>query len=256
MKFDLPVVSAICIDDGNTRCKVGIFISGKLHQQVILPKPGLKDLLTIKEIKEASLPLIWSSVSSRRKIFLSLSKKFTLAFEAGRSLRLPLKNRYRSPGPGSDRLCAAVAAHTFFPGLPVLAVDAGTCLKFDFVDGSGAYLGGSISPGLQMRYDAMHQGTGLLPALKPSLQRLVPCGANTQSAMHSGARLGQLFEMETRILHYRKKYPGLRVFLTGGDIKYLPISLKKNIFAEPNLVLYGLIILLSHQPKIKALNFS
>lgn len=197
--------------------------------------------------------MIWSSVSKHRHLFLELSSRFENSFESVASLKLPFKNQYQAPGPGSDRLCAAVAAHEFFRGFPVLSIDAGTCLKFDFVSASGIYSGGSISPGLQMRYDAMHSGTGLLPSLHPVNEEPLLTGNNTITCMHSGARLGMLLEMESRMECYRKRFPSLRVVFTGGDINYLPISLKKNIFAEPDLVVYGLFILLSHQPKIKAL---
>jgi type III pantothenate kinase len=63
-------------------------------------------------------------------------------------------------------------------------------------------------------------------------------------------------EIEGRIEHYLKQYPDLKVVITGGDIKHLPMSAKNNIFAEPNLVLNGLFILLSQQPNIKALMHS
>lgn len=253
VKIPLPAFSAICIDDGNTRCKVAIYRNGKLVRLHILPVRSSATLLAIKEINEATLPLIWSSVSDKRQVFQKISGRFSLAFEASAGLSLPLKNRYLSPGPGSDRLASAVAVHHIFKGFPALAIDAGTCLKFDFVNAAGAYLGGSISPGLQMRFDAMHLGTGLLPALKPGTEKLILTGNDTISAMRSGAMFGQVLEMEARIQRYRARYPKLRTVLTGGDLNNLPISLKKNIFAEPNLVLHGLLILLYHQPKIKAL---
>jgi type III pantothenate kinase len=254
VKLVLPDFSAVCIDDGNTRCKVGVFLRGELSKLYVLPTRTSDALFSIPEIKEEILPVIWSSVSVSRTIFENLHRERALVFEAGVELDLPIKNRYRRPGPGSDRLCAAVAAHAFFKGSPVLAIDAGTCLKFDFVSAGGVYLGGSISPGLQMRYDSMHRGTGRLPLLSATdAVEAELVGDHTEAAMRSGALLGIRMETEGRIARYHSLYPDVKVILTGGGLEDLRISLKKNIFAEPNLVLYGLLILLYHQPKIKAL---
>jgi type III pantothenate kinase len=252
----LPRLSAICIDDGNTRCKVGIFRMGKLKQIHILPKRSRKALFGIPEIKQATWPLIWSSVSGKDPLFESLASDFSLIYRASPKLSLPFKNLVKAPGLGPDRLCAAIAARAMFPDNPALAIDAGTCLKFDFVSADAVYHGGSISPGLQMRFDAMHRGTGKLPLLIPGKTAPTLNGKNTEEAMRSGAQLGMAIEIEGRIEHYLKQYPDLKVVITGGDIKHLPMSAKNNIFAEPNLVLNGLFILLSQQPNIKALMHS
>ncbi len=69
------------------------------------------------------------------------------------------KIEYETPETlGSDRIAAVAGAFSLFPGSEVLIVDAGTALTFEFL--SAEYIqGGTISPGLTMRFKALNKFT-------------------------------------------------------------------------------------------------
>ncbi|MBC8046759.1 MAG: type III pantothenate kinase, partial [Fimbriimonadaceae bacterium] len=130
--------------------------------------------------------------------------------------------------------------------------DAGTCIKYDFVDASGIYHGGAISPGLNMRFKALHNYTAKLPLLNTSMlnnSTMQVTGDSTEHSIISGAALGTAFEMDGVINHYIKTFDDLQVVLTGGDASFFEKHLKNKIFALPNLVLYGLHVILDHNLK-------
>lgn len=161
-------------------------------------------------------------------------------------LRLPLINRYASPQTlGSDRLAAAVAAYSKFPGENVLVVDAGTCIKYDMVHRTGEYLGGAISLGVNMRFSALHTFTGKLPLIKSGIISGI-VGTDTRTSILSGVMNGATAEIDGMIGYYSEKFPGLRVVMSGGDAGYFAGKLKNRIFAVENVVLIGLKIILDY----------
>ena len=140
---------------------------------------------------------------------------------------------------GADRLAAIVGARTLQPEGNLLVIDSGTCLTYDFLDAEDHYRGGNISPGLQLRLQAMHEHTALLPLIDregdaPQL------GYDTETALRGGVVWGLTHEIEGYIAYFTEKYPRISVFLTGGDAKNLPISAKYRIFADDFIVPRGL----------------
>ena len=163
---------------------------------------------------------------------------------------VPLQSMYRTPATlGNDRLAGAVGARSVFPDRNVCIIDAGTCVTYDVVSKDGVYLGGNISPGLEMRYAAMHQLTSKLPKVeRKGIERLL--ALSTEEAIQNGGLLGLLMEMAGYIEVLRQKFNGIVCILTGGDSEYFAERLKTEIFVRPNLVLEGLNeILLSHVAK-------
>ena len=155
---------------------------------------------------------------------------------------------------GADRLAAALGAvNKYVQADEWLVIDAGTCVTYEWLrrleSGATQYYGGSISPGLQMRYKAMHQFTGLLPLLSheglplpffQSQEQDLQAGRNTHEAMGQGAQAGLVFEVEGYIERFRAQSPNGVVILTGGDATFLAERLKTEIFVEPLLTHYGL----------------
>jgi len=168
-----------------------------------------------------------------------LEKQFPF-IELNEQTPVPVKNRYQTPETlGKDRLAAAVLGASMFPGENVLVINAGTCITYDFVNDLGEYIGGSISPGMQMRFRALHTFTGKLPLL--SFTKISdPIGLNTEDAIQSGVVFGIIHEIEGVAGFYKEKYPGLKVIFSGGDLFYLVKKLKISIFAVPYCVIYGL----------------
>ena len=147
---------------------------------------------------------------------------------------------YKSPETfGKDRI-ANIAAVVFLYSLKnVLIIDAGSCITIDFVDKDGLYLGGRISPGLKMRYQALHHFTAKLPEL--TIQKEFPVlGNDTDSSIISGVQVGVLSEIQTVITDFKKENDDLFVIITGGDTFFFENALKSTIFADQDLVLKGL----------------
>ncbi len=153
---------------------------------------------------------------------------------------LPIKNQYKTPKTlGKDRLAAIMGAHALYPDQAALVIDAGTCVTYDVLDNKRQYLGGNISPGWQMRLDAMEHFTAKLP--RPETKALDNwLGEDTNSALQDGAYYGLLFEMQGYINEIKTKYPFVNVLLTGGDAEFFAKKLKSKIFVNQNLVLIGL----------------
>ena len=167
-------------------------------------------------------------------------KYFNVAMTAG------IHNQYKTPQTlGPDRLAAVIGAYKLFPGQGSLVVDAGTTITYDRVDTKGNYFGGSISPGLNMRYKALNYYTGKLPLIDAEPAFADNYGSDTTLAIRSGVQNGIKYELTGFIESYRKDEPELNIILTGGDSIFFDTLLKNSIFApyikiEPYLVLKGL----------------
>ena len=158
--------------------------------------------------------------------------------------KLPFTIAYQTPKTlGDDRLALAAAAAKQYPNRNTLIVDLGSCITFDFCRADGVYSGGAISPGLHMRYRAMHEYTGRLPLLQPSVPESIQ-GTSTSNALHAGVYHGIWGEILHQYDVYSRSHANVLLILTGGDASILPKTLKNTIFAEPNFLLEGLCYIL------------
>jgi type III pantothenate kinase len=243
----------LVIDIGNTRTKIALFKRNNLLDIRIFDDITVDQLEKIITEFNSNLiehaPIKHSIISSVRnypeEMKAMLYKRFNF-FELGPDLPLPIKLKYKTPLTlGNDRIANAVAGAILFPGQNVLAIDAGTCITYDFINKYKEYLGGSISPGFTMRYKALHTFTSKLP-LVTRIDKADLIGASTESSITSGVMNGVFAEVDGIIEIYKKRYHDLRTILTGGDANYFDKNLKNNIFANSNLVLEGLNIILDY----------
>jgi type III pantothenate kinase len=233
----------LVIDSGNSATKVGIFDDVALIEKRVFN--ALEDLKTFMG-ENYFANLIISSVKEDAGLIASWASGSEKSFILKKELPLPVNNLYSTPDTlGMDRLAAVCGANHLFPLLPCLVVDAGTCVTFDFVDEKGNYHGGSISPGLNMRFRAVHTFTAKLP-LVSAKANVKLTGDTTESSIQSGVVNGLLAEIEGIIRQYHEKFSGLRVILCGGDAGFFENQLKASIFASPELVLIGLNSILIH----------
>ena len=140
---------------------------------------------------------------------------------------------------GNDRLALAAAASTLYPHSNKLIIDVGTCITIDFVDHDNNFFGGSISPGLEMRYKSLNNYTANLPLLKIGDDYNYP-GDSTNSSIHAGVIGGVCNEIMGFITKIDSKHDNIEVILTGGNAKFLSKRLKITIFANQNFILEGL----------------
>jgi type III pantothenate kinase len=171
---------------------------------------------------------------------------FSDVHQLGPSSKTPFKNSYATPHTlGVDRIALATAAFYHNPKGNTLVIDAGTCITYDMLNDYGEYLGGAISPGLYMRYKALHEQTSKLPLLEPT--DLVDfIGNSTESSIHSGVVNGMCQEIDGVIDQYKSRFTDLTVILTGGDALFLSKRLKNTIFADSKFLLTGLNYLLEY----------
>ena len=163
---------------------------------------------------------------------------------------IPIENLYETPHTlGVDRLAAVIEAHSAQPGHPKLVIDAGTCITIDFIDEHGRYKGGNISPGIDMRLDALHTYTSKLPKIEREGE-ILALGKNTETAIRSGVLRGIEHEINGYIQQFLKIYPSLLVFLTGRIEISFETKLKSVIFADSFLVLKGLNRILEYNEAI------
>jgi type III pantothenate kinase len=140
---------------------------------------------------------------------------------------------------GADRLALCAAAVKYYPTKNNLVIGMGSCVTYNFINKYHEFVGGAISPGLEMRLKAMHQFTAKLPLVKADSN--VPLiGYDTTTNLLSGAVLGLAREMDGFIDDYRQKFRNFNVLLTGGDLVHLASHLKNKIFADPDLIFKGL----------------
>lgn len=230
----------LVIDIGNTLSKTGVFEGNQLIEFQRIEGADLSQIASISMKYTGIKAAIISSVSVGVEDLLSAVRfEFTPLILNQRTL-LPFRNMYQTPETlGKDRLAGVAAANHHFPLQDTLVIDAGTAITYDLITASGEYLGGGISPGIRMRYRALHTFTERLPLLEMTDQfELI--GSSTHAAIHSGIMNGILIEVSGVIEIYRQRFPGLKIILTGGDYNYFDKQLKVKTFAAPNLVLEGL----------------
>ena len=231
----------LVIDIGNTHGKLAVFDSTLIYTRVV---SELKDLRREVEAVLRAYPGILhgilSSVGRHEDGFNDwLSGRVKLHVLSNQS-QLPFENAYDTPETlGVDRLALMAAASKFYPEAAVLVIDAGTCVTYDFIDASGVYRGGAISPGLRLRYEALHHFTAKLPLLSKEMPDSIT-GTSTTASIHSGVTVGLIHEIDGVIDAYKSEYEDLTVILTGGDANFLSKRLKNTIFANSNFLLEGL----------------
>lgn len=229
----------LVVDYGNSSAKVGIFDNHLLKDKFIFRSADeLKKFL--QSSKEENF--IISSVSHDAEEISTWAVNAKRRFILHHSLPLPITISYATPTTlGVDRIAGVCGAQQMFPGKNSLVIDAGTCITYDFIDSSGSFAGGGISPGMSMRFQAVHTFTKRLPLIgAPAKAAVSLIGESTEACIKSGVVNGVIAELDGIILRYGEKFEGLRVILCGGDVHFFENSLKASIFAVPELVLSGL----------------
>jgi type III pantothenate kinase len=236
----------LAVDYGNSSAKVAIFDQHELKEKHTFTRPD--DLQRFLSTSSAENFII-SSVTAEAEA-VSKASNARNKFILSHALPLPIKILYATPETlGVDRIAGSCGALELFPGKNTLVIDAGTCITYDFTDSSKQYYGGSISPGLKMRFQAVHTFTARLPLVNPA-ENPELIGSSTETSIQSGIVNGTLAEMDGIISQYRQKYPDLQVILCGGDGPFFENKLKASIFASPDLVLIGLNSVLIHNVRL------
>jgi len=238
----------LVLDLGNSYGKIAVCDDKKVIESATYEKISSREIAYFHtRYKELTGVIISSVVNYSREIIDYLGNLYDLCIELDQSTSIPLVNRYRTPDTlGYDRIAAAVGAYTIYPETNVLVIDAGTAITYDIVTSEGEFIGGNISPGLEIRFKSLNKYTTRLPHLERPDEKPPLVGSSTKVAIQSGVVNGLLFEMDGFIDTISQEYPQLQVVLTGGDANYFVGKLKSSIFVDLNLNLIGLNRILEH----------
>lgn len=231
----------LIIDIGNTKIKAAVFEQDTLKLKEVINYDDWQIAIESILKKNATIQnIVVSSVSKiGKEAFSFLNSNYNLFF-ISRDMKFPFVNLYETPNTlGIDRMVLATGAVLRFPKTNRLVVDAGTCVTYDFIDENDNYLGGAISPGIRLRYEALHNYTAKLPLLTKE-NTSSSTGKSTEQSIHSGVVNGLTFELEGFINSYSENNKNFIIILTGGDADFLAKRLKNTIFANSNFLLESL----------------
>ncbi len=233
------MAGTLCLDFGNSRMKCALFEEGNFKREIILSGGNLQeidDLLNKYRPEKAILSSVIKhdiaieTMLAERVRFHKLSHNTCLNFTT------PVA---RPETIGADRLALIAAAVHLFPSQNTLVIALGSCITYNFVNQYNQFIGGAISPGMEMRFRSMNHFTEQLPLVQKDWNFPV-MGYDTKTNLQSGVLAGITYEIEGFINFYDSKYGNFNVVLTGGDTLYFARRLKNRIFADLNFLFKGL----------------
>ncbi len=229
----------LCFDFGNTRKKVAVFEGADIQEAITLPDDAQETIQPlIAKYKPAKS--ILSSVIDHNPVLEELLAAASKFHKLSHHTKVAFTTPVGKPETiGADRLALSAAAVHYYPGQHNLVIGLGTCITYNFINKFHEFVGGAISPGMEMRLKALNYYTAKLPLVKADSN--VPLiGYDTTTNITSGVVLGMAKEIDGFIEAYRERFRNFNVLLTGGDIVYLASHLKNKIFADPDLIFKGL----------------
>ena len=236
------------IDIGNSFSKVGLFDKNILIEYKEFKLFSVDDIKSFFSSKTITNSIISNVSSYDKKVFEFLNMNSNLVlFDT--EIKLPFKNKYGSVETiGNDRIALVSQASRLYPDKNVLVIDSGSCITYDFLNDKNEYLGGGISPGLNMKLKALNNQTARLPLVKKTQIKYL-IGKSTETSILSGVINGTLGEINYIIEEYKKRYKKIVIILTGGDLNFLFNHIKNGILADPKFLLSGLNILIELNKK-------
>jgi len=237
----------LLIDIGNTRNKFAISNHKNITDTVVRDTFSIsviKDIL--KEHPDIDAAILSAVKNTDRSVITYLKENLNYFIEFDEKTPIPIENLYQTKNTlGKDRLAAVIGAYNIYPNSNVLVIDMGTAITYDFINKGSQYLGGTISPGLEMRFKALNHFTDKLPLLEKN-DSFQTIAKNTREAIVSGVQFGILFEIDGYINTLKTEYNDLKIFLTGGDAIFFDKKLKNTIFVNLNLNNIGLNTILEY----------
>ena len=229
----------LCFDFGNTRLKAALFQDAHMQEVMTLQND---EPATIVELINQTKPdrSVLSSVIDHHPEIETILSKSTRFHKLDHHSKLPFTTPVGKPETiGADRLALCAAAVHLFPKSHNLVVGLGTCITFNFINKYHQFLGGSISPGMEIRFRSLQEFTAKLPLIRKEWSFPL-IGYDTKTNILSGVILGMAREIDGIIDLYKEKYGNFNVLLTGGDTPHFVSYLKNKIFADPDLLFKGL----------------
>jgi len=252
----------LIVDIGNTSIKIAVVENDIIIESFRCDNSNVNNLFEkiIDKYNGINQAIVSSVGANDIAIYELLRKHVTITLELTYSTPLPIENLYDTPQTlGLDRIAAAIGANRLFPSSNLLIVDLGTAITFDIVNEQNQYVGGNISPGIAIRFKALHAFTTKLPHITTeeafefnsylhdtSDIQNITIGKTTKSAITFGVLSSVLFEINGYIAYCDERLKNLQIILTGGDAFFFDRKLKKTNFADSDLVIRGLNAILEY----------
>jgi type III pantothenate kinase len=229
----------LCFDFGNTRKKAAVFKKDQLEEAIVLKDDSTETIQSLIDTYKPQKSIL-SSVIDHNPVMEELLSGKTKFHKLSHLTRVAFTTPVGKPETiGADRLALAAAAVHYYPKKNNMVIGLGTCVTYNFINKYYEFVGGAISPGMEMRLKSVHQFTAKLPLVKADSN--VPLiGYDTNTNILSGIVLGMAKEIDGFIDAYKERFRNFNVLLTGGDIVHLACHLKNKIFADPDLIFKGL----------------
>jgi len=232
-------MNTLCLDFGNTRLKAAIFENDRLKEEIFLPDDKTETVLQLIEKHHPGRSILSSVINHNEALEPLLSNK-SVFHKITHLTKLNFTTPVGKPETiGADRLALVAAAVHFYPGKNILVIGLGSCITYNFVNQYKQFLGGSISPGMDMRFKSMNDFTAKLPLVQADWNFPL-IGYDTKTNLQSGVINGIVSEIDGFIEKYAQKFDNFNVVLTGGNSAYFASQLKNKIFADYNFLFKGL----------------
>ena len=233
------MTKTICFDFGNTRLKAAIFENDFFSEDIVLDDDKTSTIEKLLANHHPQKTILSSVIEHNAEI-----ENVLATGSAFHKLSHLTKTNFTTPVGkpetiGADRLALSAAAVHYYPGKNNLVVALGSCITYNFINQYNEFIGGSISPGMEMRFKAMQVFTAKLPLVQKEWNFPL-IGYDTKTNMQSGVIAGITYEIDGFISEYARKYGNFNAVLTGGDTLYFAGQLKNRIFADSNFLFKGL----------------
>lgn len=234
--------TTLCLDLGNTRLKWAVFSDGVIRHAGILQDDGVDDLRRCLDNYKPDKSIL-SSVVDYPLAMEELLKGRTRFHKLDHHSLVPVTSPVAKPDTiGTDRLALVVAAAHYFPEKNNLVIGLGSAVTYNYINRFHQFIGGSISPGMEMRFKSLEVFTAKLPLVKPHWNFPL-LGYDTKTNIQSGVIFGLAKEIDGVIEAYQERYENLHVLMTGGDAHYFKPFLRKQITEDPDLIFKGLYVI-------------
>lgn len=233
------MVITLCFDFGNTRKKAAVFHGAKMKEAIVITDDPVDTIRSFINRVHPQRSILSSVIDHSAAIEELLAAK-TRFHKLGHLSKLPFTTPVGKPETiGADRLALAAAAVRYYPKKNNLVIGLGTCITYNFINKFHEFIGGAISPGMEMRLKSLNQFTAKLPLIDADSN--VPLiGYDTRTNILTGVVMGMAKEIDGFIDAYKEKFRNFNVLLTGGDLVHLASHIKNKIFADPELIFKGL----------------
>ena len=230
----------LILDFGNSLTKYFFVNDDKILERGSFPSSKFdQNILDIKSKRDTEKLIYSSVINIKRKQLSDVFNNTMIISLKDKDLKLPFTNQYKDETLGEDRVALVSAGLNLYPDKDLLIIDIGTCITYDLVSSNKEYIGGSISPGFNLRYSSLHDYTSNLPKLDfMPIESII--GESTEEHIHAGVFNGVIGEINYNITRHKNDLPNIEIIICGGGANFLLNKIKNVIFADQDFLAHGL----------------